>query len=104
MTGWGAGRLEATDIQDMSGFSKLLWLAKNSQKMFMLAGIYVGAMYADAIPAILINTPGTPAAIATTFDGFPLAQKGMAQQALVTAAFASFVGSIIANIVLATLA
>ena len=40
MTGWGAGRLEATDIQDMSGFSKLLWLAKNSQKMFMLAGIY----------------------------------------------------------------
>ena len=72
--------------------------------LIMLAGIYVGAMYADAIPAILINTPGTPAAIATTFDGFPLAQKGMAQQALVTAAFASFVGSIIANIVLATLA
>ena len=72
--------------------------------LIMLAGIYVGAMYADAIPAILINTPGTPAAIATTFDGFPLTQKGMAQQALVTAAFASFVGSIIANIVLATLA
>ena len=40
MTGWGSGRLEVTDIQDMSGFSKLLWLAKNSQKMFMLAGIY----------------------------------------------------------------
>ena len=72
--------------------------------LIMLAGIYVGAMYADAIPAILINTPGTPAAIATTFDGFPLAQKGKAQQALVTAAFASFIGSIIANIVLATLA
>ncbi|MDA9735221.1 tripartite tricarboxylate transporter permease [SAR116 cluster bacterium] len=72
--------------------------------LIMLAGIYVGAMYADAIPAILINTPGTPAAIATTFDGFPLAQKGKAQHALVTAAFASFVGSVIANIVLATLA
>ena len=72
--------------------------------LIMLAGIYVGAMYADAIPAILINTPGTPAAIATTFDGFPLAQKGKAQQALVTAAFASFIGSVIANIVLATLA
>ena len=70
--------------------------------LIMLAGIYVGAMYADAIPAILINTPGTPAAIATTFDGFPLAQKGKAQQALVTAAFASFIGSIVANIVLAT--
>ena len=72
--------------------------------LIMLAGIYVGAMYADAIPAILINTPGTPAAIATTFDGFPLAQKGKAQQALVTAAFASFIGSIVANLVLATLA
>lgn len=70
--------------------------------LLMLAGIYVGAMYGDAIPAILINTPGTPAAIATTFDGFPLARKGMAQHALVTAAFASFVGSVLANFVLAT--
>ena len=70
--------------------------------LLMLAGIYVGAMYGDAIPAILINTPGTPAAIATTFDGFPLARKGMAQHALVTAAFASFVGSVLANLVLAT--
>ena len=70
--------------------------------LLMLAGIYVGAMYGDAIPAILINTPGTPAAIATTFDGFPLSRKGMAQHALVTAAFASFVGSVLANVVLAT--
>lgn len=69
--------------------------------LLMLAGIYVGAMYGDAIPAILINTPGTPAAIATTFDGYPLAQKGMAQHALVAAAVASFFGSILANIVLA---
>lgn len=72
--------------------------------LVMLAGIYVGAMYGDAIPAILINTPGTPAAIATTFDGFPLAQKGMAQHALVAAAIASSYGSIIANIVLAAAA
>jgi len=72
--------------------------------LIMLAGIYVGAMYGDAIPAILINTPGTPAAIATTFDGFPLSQKGMAQHGLVAAAFASSYGSFIANIVLATAA
>lgn len=72
--------------------------------LLMLAGLYVGAMYGDAIPAILINTPGTPAAIATTFDGFPLSQKGMAQHALVAAAFASCVGALIANIVLATAA
>jgi len=68
--------------------------------LIMLAGIYVGAMYGDAIPAILINTPGTPSAIATTFDGFPLAQKGMAQHALVTAALASTIGSLLANVVL----
>ena len=72
--------------------------------LIMLAGIYVGAMYGDAIPAILINTPGTPSAIATTFDGFPLAQKGMAQHALVTAAFASSFGSVVANLVLAAAA
>ena len=68
--------------------------------LIMLAGIYVGAMYGDAIPAILINTPGTPAAIATTFDGFPLAQKGMAQHGLVAAAVASAFGSLMANVVL----
>jgi putative tricarboxylic transport membrane protein len=70
--------------------------------LIMLAGIYVGAMYGDSIPAILINTPGTPAAIATTFDGFPLSQKGMAQHGLVAAAVASSFGSLVANIVLAT--
>ena len=68
--------------------------------LIMLAGIYVGAMYGDAIPAILINTPGTPSAIATTFDGFPLTQKGMAQHGLVTAAVASAFGSLTANMVL----
>jgi len=72
--------------------------------LIMLAGIYVGAMYGDAIPAVLINTPGTPAAIATTFDGFPLSQKGMAQHGLVAAAFASSYGSLVANVVLATAA
>ncbi len=69
--------------------------------LLMLAGIYVGAMYGDAVPAILINTPGTPAAIATTFDGYPLSKKGMAQHALVAAAFASCFGSIVGNLVLA---
>lgn len=72
--------------------------------LIMLAGIYVGAMYGDAVPAILINTPGTPAAIATSFDGFPLSQKGMAQHGLVAAAVASSFGSLVANIVLLTAA
>jgi len=72
--------------------------------LLMMAGIYVGAMYGDAIPAILINTPGTPAAIATTFDGYPLSQKGMAQHALVAAAFSSCFGCLLAFVVLATAA
>jgi putative tricarboxylic transport membrane protein len=71
-----------------------------AEGLIMLGGIYVGAMYGDAIPAILINTPGTPAAIATTFDGFPLTQKGMAQHALVAAAMASAGGSLLANLLL----
>jgi putative tricarboxylic transport membrane protein len=68
--------------------------------LIMLGGMYVGSMYGDSIAAILINTPGTPAAIATTFDGFPLSKKGMAQHALVAAALASAYGSLLANLVL----
>jgi len=71
--------------------------------LIMLGGLYVGAMFGDAIPAILINTPGTPSAIATTFDGYPLAKKGMAQQALIANAFSSLVGGIIGTITLLSL-
>ena len=42
----------------------------------LMAGIYNGAMYGGAIPAVLLRIPGTPAAVATTFDGYPMAQKG----------------------------
>ncbi len=45
----------------------------------MIAGIYNGAMYGGAIPAILLRIPGTPAGIATVFDGYPMAQQGRAQ-------------------------
>ena len=48
----------------------------------VLATIYVSATFAGSITAILINTPGTSAAAATTFDGYPLAQKGEAGRAL----------------------
>lgn len=71
--------------------------------LIMLGGLYVGAMFGDAIPATLINTPGTPSAIATTFDGYPLAKKGLAQHALITNAFSSLCGGIIGTIVLLTL-
>jgi putative tricarboxylic transport membrane protein len=66
----------------------------------VLGAVYVGAIYGGSISAILVNTPGTPSAIATTFDGFPLAKKGLAENALVAAAFSSGVGGIIGNICL----
>ena len=50
--------------------------------MFMLLGGYCGAMYGGSITAILINTPGTPNAAATSLDGYPMAKKGRAGDAL----------------------
>ena len=41
----------------------------------MLGGLYVCAMFSDSIPACLVNTPGTPAAMATAFDGHPMVQQ-----------------------------
>lgn len=61
--------------------------------------IYVAANFGDRIPSILINTPGTPASIATTFDGFPMAKDGRAGLALIVSALVSAVG-IMASMVL----
>jgi putative tricarboxylic transport membrane protein len=66
--------------------------------MIFLAAIYYGAMYGGAISSIMLGIPGASTAVATTFDGRPLALKGRAEQALVTAAIASFVGGTVANI------
>ncbi|ALM51976.1 tripartite tricarboxylate transporter permease [Halomonas huangheensis] len=60
--------------------------------IIMLAGIYYGAMYGGTITSILINTPGESATVASTLDGYPLAQQGRAGPALVMQAVASFVG------------
>ena len=48
----------------------------------LLTSIYCAGTYGGAITAVLINTPGTPAAAATCLDGYPLAQKGEAGRAL----------------------
>lgn len=63
--------------------------------ILMLLGAYCGASYGGSITAILINTPGTPAAAATVFDGYPLARKGFAGDALKTALVCSVIGGII---------
>ncbi|MDZ4164490.1 MAG: tripartite tricarboxylate transporter permease [Smithellaceae bacterium] len=70
----------------------------------MLASLYLGAMYGGSISAILIRTPGTPAAAATVLDGYPLAQKGFAGKALGVSLIASFIGGLISSIALLTVA
>jgi len=64
-----------------------------------LAAIYVGANYGAAIPAILINTPGSSGAAATVLDAYPLAKKGMASKALGISILASVTGGVFSAIV-----
>ena len=68
--------------------------------LIILGGVYVGAMYGGSIAAILINTPGAPAAIATTFDGYPMATQGRAEEALSASATGSWIGGMLGTVVL----
>ncbi|HET6519155.1 MAG TPA: tripartite tricarboxylate transporter permease [Geminicoccaceae bacterium] len=70
----------------------------------MLAAIYYAAMYGGTITSILLNTPGESATVASTFDGYPLAQQGRAGPALVMQAVASFVGGTVGVILITLLA
>lgn len=69
------------------------------QGLAVLLSIYTGANFGDRIPAILVNTPGTPAAISTTFDGYPMAKQGRAGLALVISAFAAAIGILLSMVV-----
>lgn len=62
--------------------------------LLMLGSVYCGSEYGGSIPAILINTPGTAAALCTTFDGHVMAMKGQAQKALFTALISSVAGGV----------
>jgi putative tricarboxylic transport membrane protein len=72
--------------------------------IIMLSCIYWGALFGGAITSILFNIPGEPWSVATTFDGYPMAQKGRAAQALAAAFTSSFVGALFAVIVITFLA
>ncbi|OIQ50699.1 Tripartite tricarboxylate transporter TctA family protein [Pseudodesulfovibrio hydrargyri] len=63
--------------------------------LIMLGAIYTGAIYGGSFAAILVNTPGTPSAIATTFDGFPMAKRGDGDLAVTCGTIASVVGGVI---------
>ena len=70
------------------------------QGLIVLGAVYMAAEYGGSISAILINTPGTPAAVCTALDGHPLAQQGRAKEALHFAILASAVGGLIGVVVL----
>jgi putative tricarboxylic transport membrane protein len=72
--------------------------------VIMLAAIYYGAQYGGTITSILLNTPGESSSVASTFDGYPLAQQGRAGPALVMQAVASFIGGTLGVILITVLA
>ena len=78
-----------------SGFTLTL---EPVQGLAVLLTIYVGANYGDRIPSILVNTPGTPAAIATTLDGYPLARQGKAGLALVSSSMVTTAGILLSMV------
>lgn len=80
----------------------LTFVVPPSSAIILLAAIYYGAMYGGAISSILLGIPGASTAVATTFDGRPMAQQGKAGLALIAAATASFVGGTI-SVILFTL-
>ena len=72
--------------------------------LILLGAIYTGAIYGGAYAAILLNTPGTPSAIATTFDGYPLAKRGKGDLAVAIACFSSVFGGLVGAFALLLLA
>ncbi len=72
--------------------------------IIMLSCIYWGALFGGAITSILFNIPGEPWSVATTFDGYPMAQNGQAAQALTAAFSSSFFGALVAIIIITFLA
>lgn len=66
--------------------------------LITMCGVYYGAMFGGSRSSILINTPGDGAAIAATFDGYPMAMNGKAESALAMSAIASFIGGMIATV------
>jgi len=68
--------------------------------IILLSCIYWGALFGGAITSILFNIPGEPWSVATTFDGYPMAQQGKAGEALTAAFTSSFIGALVAVIVI----
>lgn len=75
-----------------------------NEALVLIAGIYFGGVYGGSRSAILLNIPGAPSAIATALDGYPLAQRGEAGQAIGLSTVMSVIGGFVGIIVLAVAA
>jgi putative tricarboxylic transport membrane protein len=82
----------------------LTFWVSTEQGMAMLLGVYCGAIPGGGIPAILVNVPGTPASIASAWDGYPLAQQGRAGLALGINALLALAGQLVSIVFLAVAA
>ncbi|MCL1993576.1 MAG: tripartite tricarboxylate transporter permease [Spirochaetes bacterium] len=74
------------------------------QAMALMVGVFVGVVYGAARPAILLNIPGGPSAVATALDGYNLAKKGLAGKAMGVSAVSSFFGTMAGILALAIFA
>jgi putative tricarboxylic transport membrane protein len=75
-----------------------------SVALSLLLGVFCGGYFGGAVPAILLRTPGVPSSIVTSFDGFPLTERGEAQTALSAALVGSLGGGLVSIVILIALA
>lgn len=66
--------------------------------LILICGLYAGALFASAIPAILVNAPGEPGSAATALDGYPMAMRGQGERAIGVARMASVTGGVLAGV------
>jgi putative tricarboxylic transport membrane protein len=99
-----AGVVAGTVIGSLPGLTATMAIAvlvpltfsmETASALIMMGAIYTGAIYGGAYSAILLNTPGTPSAIGTTFDGFPMAKRGDGDLAVTLACLASVFGGLV---------
>ncbi len=108
-----AGVVAGTVIGSLPGLTATMAVAvlvpitfsmEPASALILMGAIYTGAIYGGAYSAILLNTPGTPSAIATTFDGYPMAKRGDGDLAITLACVSSVVGGLVGAVFLLGLA
>ena len=82
----------------------LTFTMQPTSAIIMLSCIYWGALFGGAITSILFNIPGEAWSVATTFDGYPMAQQGRAGEALTAAFTSSFIGALVGVLLITFLA